>query len=131
MYDIHNDSYEGIVNISVTSDTQSNMPQYVKSPITIMTYLSYSVSNVYEVNMTANNHVSEISTSFTVEVVRKSIHKCNCRVQYCFYLFIGTNTTMSLEFSVVTLSQANVNYENTSWRKLFSNVIDTSLTNVC
>ena len=45
-------------------------------------------------------------------------------------LLIGTNTTLLLQFSVVALSQANVSYETTSWRKQFSDVIDTSLTNV-
>ena len=47
-----------------------------------------------------------------------------------FCLLIGTNTTLLLKFSVVALSQANVSYESTSWRKQFSDVIDTSLTNV-
>ena len=45
-------------------------------------------------------------------------------------LLIGTNTTLLLEFSVVALSQVNVSYETTSWRKQFSDVIDVSLTNV-
>ena len=72
MYDIHNDSYKESVNISIASDTQSTMLQYVKPPITVKTYLSYSVNDIYEVYVIANNHVSEISTSFTVEVVRKS-----------------------------------------------------------
>ena len=54
-------------------------------------------------------------------------------ISYCtklHYLFIGTNTTILLEFSFVTLLQAHVNYENTSWRKQFSDIIDVSLTNV-
>ena len=46
-------------------------------------------------------------------------------------LLLGTSTTLLLEFSVVALSQANVSYESTSWRKQFSDVIDASLTNVC
>ena len=46
-------------------------------------------------------------------------------------LLIGTNTTLLLEFNVVALSQINVSYETTSWRKQFSDVIDVSLTNVC
>ena len=46
------------------------------------------------------------------------------------HLLLGTNTTLLLEFSVAALSQANVSYETTSWRKQFSDVIDTSLTNV-
>ena len=70
--DIHNDSYKEFVNISITSDTESIMLQYVKSPITVKTYLSYSVNDIYEVDVIANNHVSNVSTSFTVEVVRKS-----------------------------------------------------------
>ena len=74
LYDIHNDSYREFVNISITSDTQSIMLQYVNSPITVKTYLSYSVNNIYTVDVLANNHVSEASTNFSVEVVRKSIH---------------------------------------------------------
>ena len=74
LYDIHNDSYKDFVNISITSDTQSIMLQYVKSPIIVKTYLSYSVNNVYTIYVSANNHVSEASTNFSVEVVRKSIH---------------------------------------------------------
>ena len=74
LYDIHDESYKECVNISITSDTQSIMLQYVKSPITVKTYLSYSVNNIYTVNVLANNHVSEITTNFCVEVVRKSIH---------------------------------------------------------
>ena len=127
LYDIHNKSYEGIANISIT---QSNILQYVKSPIIIQTYISYSVSSIYEIIITANNHLSDVSINFTVEVVRKYIHNLIVRYKTAIYLFIGTNTTILLEFSFVTLSQANVNYENTSWRKQFSDIIDVSLTNV-
>ena len=78
LYGIHNDSYEEAVNISITSDTQSIMLQYVKSPLSVEAHLSYSVNDIYNVNITASNHFSDISTSFTVEVVRKSIHKPQC-----------------------------------------------------
>ena len=47
-----------------------------------------------------------------------------------FCLLIGTDTTLLLEFSVVALSQANISYETTSWRKKFSDVIDATLTSV-
>ena len=106
------------------------MLQYVKSPITVKTYLSYSVIDIYYVDINASNHVSNISKNFTLEVVRKSIHKPQCMKTIMLCLLIGTNTTLLLEFSVVALSQANVSYETTSWRKQFSNMIDTSLTNV-
>ena len=74
LYGIHNDSYREFVKISITSDTQSIMLQYVKSPIIVKTYLSYSVNNIYRVDVLAKNHVSGASTNFSVEVVRKSIH---------------------------------------------------------
>ena len=74
LYDIHGDSYKEYLTISITSDTQSIMLQYVKSPIIVKTYLSYSVIDIYTVIVTANNHVSEATTNFGVEVVRKSIY---------------------------------------------------------
>ena len=77
LYDIHNDSYEEFVNISITSDTQTSILKYIKSPITVKTYLSYSVNDIYKVDVIANNHVSNVSTNFTIEVVRKSIHNLN------------------------------------------------------
>ena len=85
LYDIQNDSYIGIVNISITSDSQSNKLQQINSPVTVK--LSYSVSSIYKVNVTANNHISAISINFTVEVVRKSIHELMYRLPFCFTYF--------------------------------------------
>jgi len=87
------------------------------------------VISVYEIKVIASNHVSNVSVNFITEVVRKSIHQP--LVTVLPYFVLGTNTTLLLEFSIVTLSQANVSYENTLWRKQFSDVIDTTLTNVC
>ena len=128
LYGIHNASYNGVTNISIVSDSQSIMLYYDSSNI-IITYLSYSVISVYEIKVIASNHVSNVSVNFITEVVRKSIHQP--LVTVLPYFVLGTNTTLLLEFSIVTLSQANVSYENTLWRKQFSDVIDTTLTNVC
>ena len=70
--DIYNNPYNGIVNISITSDLQSNMLQFSNSPI--KTTLSYSAGGMYKNKVTARNHVSEISKDFTVDVVRKSVY---------------------------------------------------------
>lgn len=88
LYDIHNASYNGVVNISIISDSQSSMLHYDLSNI-IKTYLSYSVNSVYEVKVIANNHISKVSVHFTVEVVRKSIsiHESTCWLLYCFIYF--------------------------------------------
>ena len=112
------------------SDSQSNMMQFINSPTIIKTYLSYSVSNHYEIEVIASNHVSKVSKTFTVEVVRKwSLHKTT----FCIATLsiLGTNTTLILEFSVQKLSQDNVNYKDPSWRKQFADKIDEHLTNVC
>ena len=75
LYDIHNASYSGFVNISIMSDSRFYMLYYVNAPINIKAHLSYSVSSVHEVKVTAKNHVSNVSDNFTIEVVRESIHK--------------------------------------------------------
>lgn len=56
-----------------------------------------------------------------------SLHK---QATMLTYLFLGTNTTLLLEFNVATLSHAQVTYKDTVWRKKFLDVIDDSLTNV-
>ena len=70
--DIYNNTYNGVVDISITSDSQFNMLQFSNSYI--KTNLSYSVGGVYKSKVTARNHVTEISKDFTVDVVRKSIY---------------------------------------------------------
>ena len=70
--DIYNNTYNGIVNISITSDSQSNMLQFSNSPI--KTNLTYNAGGMYKNKVTASNHVSEISEDFTVDIVRKSIY---------------------------------------------------------
>ena len=74
LYGIHNASYNGVTNISIVSDSQSIMLYYDSSNI-IITYLSYSVISVYEIKVTASNHVSNVSVNFITKVVRKSIHQ--------------------------------------------------------
>ena len=77
LYDTHNASYKGIVNINITSDLQSSILQFVNSPDSIKTYLSYGVSSINDVTfkVIANNHVSEKLVNFSAKVVRKSFHK--------------------------------------------------------
>ena len=70
--DIYNNPYNGIVNISITPDSQFIMLQFSNSPI--KTNLTYNVGGMYKSKVTASNHVSEISEDFTVDVVRKSIY---------------------------------------------------------
>ena len=77
LYDTHNASYKGIVNISITSDLQSSLLYFDNSPTTIKTYLSYGVSSISDVTFMvhASNHVSEKNVNFSAKVVRKSFHK--------------------------------------------------------
>ena len=70
--DIYNNTYNGVVNISIKSDLQSNMLLFSNSPIKIN--LTYNVGGMYKNKVTASNHVSDISKDFTVDVVRKSIY---------------------------------------------------------
>lgn len=77
LYNTHNASYKEIVNINIMSDLQSSMLQFVNSPTTIKTYLSYGVSSINDVTFTVkgSNHVSEKCVNFSAKVVRKSFHK--------------------------------------------------------
>lgn len=75
LYDLFNVSYDGAVNVTISSDathqTQPNVLYYELTPSVIMSQFSYSVSSTYQVIVTASNLVSELSVSFTIEVVRK------------------------------------------------------------
>ena len=71
LYNTDNNLYTGSVNLTITSNGESNMMYFDSAPQKISTHLLYDIVDQYPVHIVADNKVSKATQDIIITVVSK------------------------------------------------------------